>query len=213
MPFFKDKHTFILIIFIIIILGYGLKSLIGINIFSSFSFHSFFPFKYLKNDIVKVPKPCIILSENFNKRKLFKNFKILWIKGKGTVKKDWSPDGFSGSRCLIIKSIGNKSWGYLFKKKVEVQIGDQFNMEGLINLSGDTISAYLNVAALDKNEEVIDWNLCRSGDNRTGEWTKIEKQFNITDKNIRYIRFSLIGTGNGEFRFDNIIFQKLNFSD
>ena len=77
-------------------------------------------------------------------------------------------------------------------------------------MTGDKLSAYLSVAAFDKNSDVIDWNLIRSSADRTGEWIKVEKQFVISDDIIRYIRFRLVGEGNGEYRFDNIIFRKLN---
>ena len=44
----------------------------------------------------------------------------------------------------------------------------------------------------------------------------IQKQistFYISDDNIRFIKFRLAGLGKGEYRFDNIIFRKLNSSD
>lgn len=184
--------------------------MIGINFFDSFSVVSHFPFKYLKNDVIESPEPRILLSEDFNKKRLFKKFDVLWMREKGTVKKELSKDGFKDSGCLLIKNISSGSWTYSHNKKVKVNKGDLFCMEGLIKMTGDKLSAYLSVAAFDKNNDVIDWNLFRSRADRKGEWIKVEKQFVISDDIIRYIRFRLVGEGNGEYRFDNIIFRKLN---
>ena len=83
-------------------------------------------------------------------------------------------------------------------------------MEGLISMTGKPLSVCLSVAVFDKNDDVIDWNLFKSGVDRTGEWIKVEKYFQIADDTIGFIRFRLVGRGKGEYRFDNIIFRKLN---
>lgn len=132
------------------------------------------------------------------------------MREKGTVKNEISPDGFKVSKCLLIKNISTGSWAYPHRKIVKVKKGDIFYMEGLIKLTGEKLSAYLCVEAFDKNNNVIDWNLIRHGTDSSGEWIKIEKQFVIHNDFIRYIKFRLTGVGKGEYRFDNIIFRKLN---
>ena len=207
---FKNKYLLLALLPIIFLLVYWLKFQTDINFFDSFSIGSYFPFKYLKNDVIESPEPGVLLSEDFNKKRLLKKCSVLWMREKGTVIKELSKDGFKDSGCLLIKNISSGSWTYSHNKKVKVNKGDLFYMKGLIKMTGDKLSAYLSVAAFDKNSDVIDWNLIRSRADRTGEWIKVEKQFVISDDIIRYIRFRLVGEGNGEYRFDNIIFRKLN---
>ena len=61
-----------------------------------------------------------------------------------------------------MKNISTGNWAYSHSKKVKVKKGDLFYMEGLIKMTGDTLSANLSVAAFDKNNDVINWNLSRS---------------------------------------------------
>ena len=65
------------------------------------------------------------------------------------------------------------------------------------------------MAAFDKNKNSINWNLFKKKVKRNGVWVRVEKQFNISDDDIKYITFRLVGIGNGFYRFDNIIFRKI----
>ena len=127
----------------------------------------------------------------------------------GTVNRELSSDGFNGSKCLLIKNTGNGSWVYSHRKRIEVKKGDIFQFEGDVNIQGDDLSAYLSVAAFDKNKNSINWNLFKKKVKRNGVWVRVEKQFNISDDDIKYITFRLVGIGNGFYRFDNIIFRKI----
>jgi len=131
------------------------------------------------------------------------------MKEDGTVTKEFSLDGFNDSRCLLIRSSSKGSWTYSHNKLVEAKKGDVFNFEGLVNIQGDNISAYLSVAVYDETKKVIDWNLFKEKVNRTGAWVKVEKQFTLSDDDIKYITFRLVGIGIGEYRFDNITFRKI----
>ena len=92
---------------------------------------------------------------------------------------------------------------------VEVEKKDIFYYEGFVNITGASLSAYLNVAAYDENQKAIDWNYFKEKVERTGVWTRVERQFTIDDDKIKYITLRLVGVGNGEYRFDNITFRKL----
>lgn len=182
----------------------------GLNIFGSFSVGSYFPFKYLNNNVIESSATGVLLSENFDEKKLFKTFPELWMRKKGTAKKELSPDGLKGSRCFSVKNSSSGSWVSSYRKKIEVKKGDLFYMKGFTKITGDRLRAVLSIAAFDRNNDVINWNLLRSETNITGKWIKLEKQFVIPDDNIRFIRFRIAGVGKGYYLFDNIVFRKLN---
>ena len=206
---FKKRYLIILLIPALFVSAYWVKNLIGINIFNSFSLGSYFPFKYLTNDVVMSPKPGILLEENFDETRIIKIWSNLWMRESGTVTRELSSGGINGSKCLLIKNSGRGSWAYSHNKRIEVKKGDIFYFEGNINIKGKDLSAYLSVAAYDENKNAIDWNLYKEKVNRTDVWIRVEKQFNISDEGIRYINFRLVGVGSGNCRFDNIIFRKI----
>ena len=178
------------------------------NIFESFGLSSYFPFKYIINDVIDSSQPGVLFEENFDDKKLFKTFTALWMGKKGTVEKEFSSDGFDGSRCLLIKNTGIGGWTLAHKYKIKVKKGDSFYMAALVKLRGDELTSYLSVAAYDINHEVINWNITRVKTDTTGEWIKIEKNFEISDDAVSYIKFKLGGKGRGEYWFDNVLFAK-----
>jgi hypothetical protein len=206
----KKRYLIIFLLPILLVFGYWVKIQIGINFFDSFSIGSYFPFKYLTNDVIMSPKPGILLEENFDEERIIKIWSNLWMRESGKVTKELSLDGVNASKCLLIKNIGRGSWVYSHRKRVEVKKGDIFYFEGDVNIQGDDLSAYLSVAAFDKDKSAINWNLFKEKVNGTGVWIRVEKQFNISDDVIKYIRFRLVGVGKGDYRFDNIIFRKIN---
>ena len=60
----------------------------------------------------------------------------------------------------------------------------------MIRITGDKLSTYLSVNGYD-----------------------YEKQFGITNDDIKYIGFRIEGKGSGIYRFDNLVFRELNFSE
>ena len=207
----KFKKRYLLLIFLpaFLVSVYWLKVQSGINIFGSLSISAYFPFKYFMSNIISSPDPGIIFDENFNSQGVLKKWSNLWMKEKGTVTKHFPSEGFDQSRCLLIKSSSKGSWTLSYNKMVEVEKKDIFYYEGFVNITGASLSAYLNVAAYDQNQKAIDWNYFKEKVERTGVWTRVERQFTIDDDKIKYITLRLVGVGNGEYRFDNITFRKL----
>ena len=205
----KKRHLIIFLITILLVFAYWVKVQIGIEFFDSFSIGSYFPFKYLTNNVIMAPKPGILLEENFDEERIIKIWSNLGMREDGKVTKEISLDGVNGSKCLLIKNIGRGSWTYSHRKLIEVKKGDVFYFEGDVNIKGENLSAYLSVAAYDENKIAIDWNLFKEKVNRTSCWIRVEKQFKISDADIRYITFRLVGVGNGTYRFDNILFRKI----
>jgi hypothetical protein len=206
---FKKRHLLFFLIPTLFVFLYWLKCQIGINYSNSFSISSYFPFKYLTNDVIKSPEPGIILEDNFEKKRFIRRWSNLWMQKNGTVTKKISLNGINGSKCLLIKNTGKGSWRYSQNKSIEVKKGDILYFEGFVSIKGDNLSAYLSVASLDKNKNLIDLNFIKEKVNKTGQWIRVEKQFNISDDNIRYICLWLSGVGKGDYRFDNIIFRKI----
>ena len=205
----KKRYLLVFLIPTLFVFAYWLKCQLGINYSNSFSISSYFPFKYLINDVIKSPEPGIIIEDNFDKKRFIRIWSNLWMQKNGTVTKKISLNGINGSKCLLIKNAGKGSWRYSQNKSVEVKKGDIFYFEGFVNIKGDNLSAYLSVASLDENKKLINLHFFKEKVNKTGVWIRIEKQFKISDDNIRYICLWLAGLGKGDYRFDNIIFRKI----
>jgi len=195
---------------LIIFFGYWLKLQRGLDFFDSFSLSGYFPFKYLSDNNIESPEKGILISEDFDKKRLFKSFSELWMKEKGTAKKAYSSDGYKGSRCFLVINSSSGSWASSYRKKFKVKKGDHFYIEGFTKITGHTPHAYLSVAAFDKNDDAINWNYFRKGADKKGKWIQIDKHFIIPNENIKSINFRLVGVGKGEYLFDNILFCKLN---
>jgi hypothetical protein len=207
---FKKRYLLTAIALTVVFSAYWLKTQMGINFFDSLSISAYFPFKYFSSNIISSPEPGIIFNDNFNTKSIFKNWSDLWMREKGTVNTEFSFDGFGGSRCLLIRNNSDASWTYSHNKRVEVNKGDIFYFEGLVNLNGNKPVAYLSVAAFDDSQKVVSWNLYKEKSDRTGGWFWVERQFTIDDGDVKYITFRLVGVGKGEYRFDNITFRKIN---
>lgn len=204
------KTEVFLVIAAIICSGYWLKCRMEINYFPAVSLSGYFPFKYLKqNKVIHPPGPGIIFQDSFDSFGLFSNWTRRWMREPGKVEKHFDSDGIDGSRCLLITSRSSGSWSCSHNKFVEVSSGDRFRFEARVKLHGDKPSAYAGVAAFDINKDVVSWNLVSVKTNQTGVWGKLEKTF-IVPEGIKYINFKLSGCSSGDFRFDNIFFEKLN---
>jgi hypothetical protein len=55
--------------------------------------------------------------------------------------------------------------------------------------------------------DVANWNWVTEKAEDVGGWIYVEKRFTIPD-DVKYLRFGLVGVGKGEYRFDDIVFQK-----
>ena len=189
--------------------GYWLKTRIGIDFFEGSTLSKYFPFNYLvPNNVLDDPPPGIILDDSFDSFSLFGNWTDLWMREQGKVAKGYDQKGRNNSRCLVIKSSSTKSWSSSYKKYVRVKKGDVFSFKVSAKLQGDTIAGYAGIATFDEKKQAISWNYISGKIDRTDEWVTVEKTFTIPE-GITYIRFKLSGTGSGETRFDDIVFEKL----
>jgi len=206
----KKTSISIVIIAIAILSSYWLKNLIGANIFESYSFSKYFPFKYLQQGCTLQPESGdTIIDESFNTRFFFKrDWSNLWMVEKGKVVRSYDTNGFHNSRCLLIKSSSDKSWVYSSLKYIAVKKGDVFSYTGFLSLKGKNTYAGFSFTSYDKNKNVIKWNHETTKKNQSNEVIKIAKQFTVTDE-IAFIKFKIFGRGAGEFRFDDIALSKL----
>ena len=206
----KKKYLIIALLPIIILSVYWLKFQAGINVFDKFSIGNHFPFKYLKSDVIEPQEPLVLLSEDFNEKKIFKTFSSLWMKEKGKVTEGFSLDGMNGSPCLLIESNSAKSWGYSHRKTIKAKQGDRFYMEAFIKMEGDSLHSYLSMVVFDNNKKAFHWARFKSSTYKKGEWIKVAKEFVIADPTISYIKFRLTGKGAGRYFFDDVLFRKIN---
>jgi hypothetical protein len=189
--------------------GYWLKCELGINLLKKLSISSYFPFRYLNNDVLIIKKPGIIFSENFENKRIFDHWSnvVMPLHSKATWQVGQDPVG-DHSRCLEITYQDENYWSYPFQKYIPVSKGDIFYFEGSVYLERDAKRAGLSISAYDGSKTVTNWGLSFRNVVQTGRWIKVQQQFTITDDNIRYIAFRLVG-GQGVYRFDNLMFSKL----
>ena len=189
--------------------GYWLKCELGINFFEKLSVSSYFPFRYLNNDVLNIHKPGIIFSENFENKRVFDHWSkiVMPLHSKAAWQVGKDPFG-DHSRYLEITYQDDAYWSYPFQKYIPVNKGDIFYFEGSVYLEPDSMIAGLCISAYDGNKTVTNWGLSFKNVVETGRWIKVQKQFTITDDNIRYIAFRLAG-GQGVYRFDDLMFSKL----
>lgn len=200
---------FVLIPALLFLFGYWLKCQLGIQFFDSFSLGSYFPFCYLKNETILSPEKGILFYEDFDKINLISNWSNT-IKKYTSATSELSKDGFNNTNCLLIRNRSEGSWVHSHDEKIETKIGDIFYYEGLGNIKGNRLHAYFGVTAFDESKKVINWNLYKGKIEEIGSWVSVKKNIIISDDKIKYITFRVVGVGQGEFRFDNIIFRKIN---
>jgi len=207
----QQRFLFVLFLLIIIVLGaYWLKCRMSIDFSEKYSVSKYIPFKYLTgNDVIAYPEPGVLLSDSFNSRRLFRNWSNLWMREKGSVTRHYEPGGSNNTRCLVVTSTSEKSWSIPHNKFVEVKKGDTFSYEVSVRLQGGNIAAYAGVAAFDENKHAVSWDYNLQKADATGRWVRIEQQFRIADV-VPYIQFRIVGTGAGEYRFDDVRFEKLS---
>ena len=205
----KKRYLLIVLVLTIAISVYWLKVQIGINIFDSFGISSYFPFNYFVSNVIKSPQSGILLEDDFDGIRIIFKWSKLWMREDGKVTREFSASGIDGSKCLLIKNSHTGSWTYSHNKLVEVKPGDLFAFDGLVNIQGNNLSAYLSIATFDENKKVIAWNFFKEKVDRTGVWVGVKRQFMVYDDDIKYITFRLVGVGIGEYRFDDITFRKI----
>jgi hypothetical protein len=203
-----SKTAAILALAVIFLSGYWLKCQMDVGFSPAVSLSGHFPFKYLqRNKVISSPGPGILLQDSFDSSRLFGNWTGLWMREPGTVEKYVSRGGIDGSHCFVITSRSPKSWSCSHNKFVEVGSGDRFSFEVWVKLHGNKPASYAGVSAFDGNRNTVSWNFVSDKTSQTGAWVKLEKTFTVPE-GIKYIKFKL--SGSGEYRFDNILFEKLN---
>jgi hypothetical protein len=191
-----------------VLLAYWLKCQLGINFFDSFSLSSYFPFNDLQRQDVLEPRgPGIILEDSFDRMSIIENWSGLWMSEKGTVSLAHAMAGTGGSRCLVVTSSSKGSWSYSHNQFVAVSPGDTFVFSGNVRLGGDNVTAYLGVAAFDRNKKAISWNYTSESTKEIDKWVELRQRFIVAD-GISYIKLKLSGVGVGKFQFDDIVFRK-----
>lgn len=209
----RKKHYWIIAIGLVMVLGctaYWVKSRIGINLFTSMSTSSHFPFNLLYNNVLKANQPGTVLYEDFEQSRIFKRWSDEHFRGDPKVVHKIIHGGPGNSlRCLQISSHRKNPWVFKLSKLIAVTKGDLFQVKGRLHIEPESKNAIFSIAAFDADKNPINWSMASHRVARKGSWVDAEKQFSITDEKIRYISFRLLGR-QGVYRFDDIILNKLD---
>lgn len=206
------KNTVLIITGLIVLFLsiYWFKCRVGINVFES-SVSQYFPFKYLQgnsNHIIENPKIGMLLKDSFEVPFWSaKNWAGLWAREKNLVVSKIDDCVLSKTRCLNIVSESKKDWAYQHINIIKVKEGEQFQFKGRINNAADG-DIYLKMVAYDENMKVLDWNYAGKKIVKGNDWVETNNEFSITEP-IKYIRFSISGSGIGHIWVDDILFEKI----
>jgi len=204
---------FSFLILMVIILSmlslYWLKNQIGINFFETISLSKYFPLKYLgRSKVISVDQHGILLSEKFNGIQLFNKWHGIYLEEDGKITKSISSSGINDSRCLLIINRQVKKWSISHNHFVAVNFGDQFTYGAKVEISGRNPNANICVDSFDEKMKIMTWGYSKAKSEELNKWVHLVKTYSITDKDIKYIRFRINGVGQGEYRFDDIIFKR-----
>jgi len=188
---------------------YWLKNRIGINFFQTFSLSNYFPFKYLDGpQIIGIDQKGVLLNENFDTYRLFHNWHGVYIEGEGKIIQTISPNERDTSRCLLIINRDAKNWSISHNKFIEVNAGDYFTYKAKVKISNGDPVAIIGVDSFDKDMKIITWCYSKIKSDKLDKWNNLVNSFSIDDEKIKYIRFRISGVGQGEYRFDDIVFKR-----
>jgi hypothetical protein len=207
----KLKFSFLILMVIILFMLplYWLKNQIGINIFDTISVSKYFPFKYVSHPkIIGINQQGVLFSENFNEIQLFNKWHGIYLEEDGKITKSISSSGINDSRCLLIINREVKKWSISHNEFVTVNIGDNFTYSAKVKISNGSPVANIYMDSFDKNMKILTWGYSKIMFEELNRWVKLVKTFSITDKDIQYIRFRINGVGKGEYRFDDITFER-----
>jgi hypothetical protein len=207
------KHYWITALVLVLVIGsaaYWVKSRIGVNLFASMSISSHFPFNLLYDNVLKVDQPGTVLYEDFEESRIFKRWSNEHFAGDPKVIHKVVPGGQGdSSHCLQISSQRKNHWVYNFSKYIAVAKGDLFQIKGRLQIDPDSGNAFFSIAGFDADKNPVDWSMATHRVTHKGSWINAEKQFSITNENIRYISFRLMGR-QGVYRFDDILLSKID---
>jgi hypothetical protein len=189
--------------------GYWLKCQLGINVFETISISSYSLLKYLKDDVLIVEKPGVIINDNFDRFRLLNHWSKSALRRCCKTIGRIADGGFGEhSRCLHISSECDCRWVYPYRKLFSTTKGEAFFLAGRVFLEAGSRKARFSIAAFDKDRNAITWSLAASSVKVSGEWIKVQKQFTIDDERIRFITFRISGS-RGRYRFDNLLFSRV----
>lgn len=187
---------------------YWLKVQLGINLLSSYGLSPWFPFHYLADRTIYSPEVGTVFFEDFEGMNLVKKWQDISPINGTTVSREKSSTVSNPTTCLVVQNTNDTTWVYSYIRMIETCPGDVYYYEGLANIKGDDAAAFLNIGAFDEQRKAVDWNFYRKKADRMNQWTKVQNTITISDPRIRFITFRLVGTGKGEFRFDDILLKK-----
>lgn len=207
------KHFWLIALVMVLIIGctaYWVKSRLGINLFESLETSSHFPFNLLYNNVLKVDQPGTVLFEDFEQSRIFKRWSDEHFGDDPKVVHKVIQGGPGNpTNCLQVSSHRKDHWVYNFSKYIAVTKGDLFQVKGRLRIEPNSKNAFFSIAGFDADKNPIDWSMATHMVTQKGSWINAEKQFSITDEDIRYISFRLLGY-RGVYRFDDILLNKLD---
>ena len=132
---------------------YWLKVQLGVNLLSSYSLGSWFPFHYLADRTIYAPETGTVFYEDFEGLGIVKKWLDVSL-ANGVVSREKTTIGTDSTTCLVVRNTGSQKWVYSYVRMIETHPGDVFYYEGLVDIRGNNAEAYLNLGAFDESDNV-----------------------------------------------------------
>ena len=151
------------------------------------------------------------LVDNGGFEKVSQDFTEGWAKlwtreaGQGQVVLD-NHARHSGNNSVRIEHKGAQDWSFTCDKRLDVNTGDIFTIQGWVKIEG-TGSATIGVIAYDENHKAVDWVLGGRTASGNSQWRLLRCRF-VIPNNVTTIHPRLIGYGPATVWFDDFSLEK-----
>jgi hypothetical protein len=202
--------VYILAIFTFLVFFYGLKNAAGINMLSDFSLSSYFPFSLLKLDkIVYMKDGRVNIEEDFDSPlPIPTHWRKVHTPAPDSVSSSYARQGLDSSRCLIVTNLSNQRWHITHRYRFAVKTNEKYYLEALLFSKSSGGYAEVQISGYDSQGYIVKRDMWHISSMAQGSFEKVHNVFSVTP-GIASIQLRLAGKGQGEFRFDNIRFKRL----
>ena len=206
----KKRSIYLATTLTCLICGYWLKNSAGINLFSNFSLSAYFPFSLIALERnVHMKYGPINIEEDFESLlPIPVQWHDLQTPEPHNVAVTHANKAPGSSRCLIVNSFTNRWWHITHRYIFAVSENDKFSMQALVWSRSEGGYAEVEVSAFDAQGQVIKRAMWRIRSTTQNEFQKIKEEFTVS-RGVASIRLRIAGKGIGEFKFDNIEFERL----
>ncbi len=200
----------IVILFVLLAAGYGIKVRMGINLFDTFHLSDYWPFNLLIPEaVIDEPGPGYARIDDFNSADPFGFWITIYSGEKGVAKLSKDPKGSNGTGCLLITCSQKTDWAVNAGYFVKVKPGDKFHYEAKLKIGSPSGKAGISFVAFDKDRKTPKYDFIKqeAAMDKIGTWQVVSLDFTVEDPENGYIVPRIWGYMAGLVRYDDIVLR------